>query len=706
MLLVAAMAVSMLAAAGVAWAQTAPTPALKQTPDDIWMTNSGGKVYAVVRSGDYIYVGGQFTSIRSAATGGQSFAATNLARFDADTGVGDPTWTPDVTGADAATTKVYSLAASGGKIWVGGKFGAVDGTARRNLAAISPDTGVVDPNVDPAVGTEASIVRAMIASGEKVYIGGAFGTIQDDKGIKGRKNIAALDPATGNVDLAWKPKTDKIVWSLAFSKDPAECPNEPAGAEKTVFAGGKFQNAAGSDGIFNSRTFIARFDAASGSLHPWAALPSGGWQSQDEVASDLAVTCERITSGFLGPNFLRSFRLDNGDDVWGYKTGGEVQTAAMWGADKVIVGGHFSQLNGVKRTRIGMVDLATGVPDESWKPAVDGKFLGPWDLLVDDNRLYVGGEFTSVGGLPRYNFARFSPDVADTTAPTVSGVVPADGATEVVLGANAEAGFSEAIDPATVTDATFTLVAPDGTQVAATVGYDPTTRRATLDPSADLESRATYTATLEGGSEGIQDQAGNPLDADKIWSFTTTAACTISGTSSMAETITGTSGDDVICGGDGPDTIRGLEGNDVLKGESGGDTLLGGEGEDALDGGTGNDAANFSGSAAPIVASLLDNSATGEGSDTLAGVENIVGSNFADQLTGSAGNNTLNGAGDGDTLSGQGGADTLTGAAGNDTLDSRDGVEGNDSLNGGVATDTCTTDATEKSIQSCEVFQP
>ena len=74
----------------------------------------------------------------------------------------------------------------------------------------------------------------------------------------------------------------------------------------------------------------------------------------------------------------------------------------------MIVGGHFSQLNGVKRTRIGMVDLATGAPDEGWKPAVDGKYLGPWDLLVDDNRLYVGGEFTSVGGLPRYNFARFT----------------------------------------------------------------------------------------------------------------------------------------------------------------------------------------------------------------------------------------------------------------------------------------------------------
>ena len=397
----------LLATAGMAWAEDQPavsissSPTINSTPDDTWMTN--GKVYAVIRSGNYIYVGGQFTSIRSGPTG-QSFAATNLARFHADTGVGDSTWTPDVTGADMTKTKVYSLAASNGKIWVGGNFGAVNGVARRNLAAVSPDTGVVDPTVDPLVGTETSIVRAMIASSQKVYIGGAFGTVEDDNGVKSRRNLAALDPVTGNVDLTWKPKVDKIVWSLAFSCDGPSAPS-------TVFAGGKFLNAAGSDGVFNTRQFIARFDATSGALHPWA-IPPASFQNQDEVASDMAVTCERITSGFLGPNFLRSFRLDNGNigsTVWGYKTGGEVQTAAMLGADKVIVGGHFSQLkDGIKRERIGMINLSDGSVDPSWAPPVSGKYLGPWDLLVDDNHLYVGGEFTSVADLPRYNFTRFT----------------------------------------------------------------------------------------------------------------------------------------------------------------------------------------------------------------------------------------------------------------------------------------------------------
>src|SRR5919112_5089450 len=288
--LLATVVATMVLAAGVAWAEGAqaleigPSPAINQVPDDTWMTN--GRVFSIIRSGDYLYVGGRFTRVKSEVSGGQSFAATNLARFDADTGVGDPTWTPDVTGEDPTVTTVYALAASNGKIWVGGKFGAVNGVPRRNLAAVSPDTGAVDATIDPVVGKEPNMVRAMIASTQKVYIGGSFGAVDG----KGRGNLAAIDPVSGNVALAWKPRADGLVWSLAFS-----CANAQ------VFAGGKFLNVAGSDGVFSARTVIARFDATSGSLHRWA-IPASTFESVDPgfVASDMAVTCQRITSGFLG----------------------------------------------------------------------------------------------------------------------------------------------------------------------------------------------------------------------------------------------------------------------------------------------------------------------------------------------------------------------------------------------------------------------
>src|SRR5215218_6611143 len=99
----------------------------------------------------------------------------------------------------------------------------------------------------------------------------------------------------------------RVTWTLPGSpRWTSWCGASPSLATtRRFFAGGKFQNAAGSDGVFSARQYIARFDATSGSLHPWA-VPAGSFQNNSEVASDLAVTCDRITSGFLGPNFLRS----------------------------------------------------------------------------------------------------------------------------------------------------------------------------------------------------------------------------------------------------------------------------------------------------------------------------------------------------------------------------------------------------------------
>ena len=45
----------------------------------------------------------------------------------------------------------------------------------------------------------------------------------------------------------------------------------------------------------------------------------------------------------------------------------------------------------------------------------------------------------------------------------------------------------------------------------------------TLNPTADLAASTLYTATIKGGAAGVKDLAGNPLAADKVWTFTTAA---------------------------------------------------------------------------------------------------------------------------------------------------------------------------------------
>jgi len=105
-------------------------------------------------------------------------------------------------------------------------------------------------------------------------------------------------------------------------------------------------------------------------------------------------------------------------------------------------------------------------------------------------------------------------------APTVTSRVPAPLASGVSPGALVRAVFSRAIDPTTITAQTFTLTAPNGQVVPATVTYDATTTSASLVPASQLLLGSVYTAKL---TTGVTDTAGTPLTAAVTWTFTTSA---------------------------------------------------------------------------------------------------------------------------------------------------------------------------------------
>ena len=101
-----------------------------------------------------------------------------------------------------------------------------------------------------------------------------------------------------------------------------------------------------------------------------------------------------------------------------------------------------------------------------------------------------------------------------------------------------------------------------------------------------------------------------------------------------------------------------------LTGNAGNDTLIGLGGADTLDGGTGIDTVSYVASGAGITVNLASTTAqvsSGDASgDVLRGIENVIGSIFADRLTGDAQANIL---------AGLQGADTIDGGSGIDTVD-------------------------------------
>ena len=138
---------------------------------------------------------------------------------------------------------------------------------------------------------------------------------------------------------------------------------------------------------------------------------------------------------------------------------------------------------------------------------------------------------------------------------------------------------------------------------------------------------------------------------------------------SSIENLIGSAFDDVLVGNAASNRIDGGAGNDFIRG--GGNTVGVIE---FLIGGSGIDTADYSTSAAGVIARLSDsltggslsNGGDAEG-DVLVTMENIIGSNFNDQLFGASAANLLDGGLGNDLLTGGVGADILKGGDGIDT---------------------------------------
>lgn len=126
--------------------------------------------------------------------------------------------------------------------------------------------------------------------------------------------------------------------------------------------------------------------------------------------------------------------------------------------------------------------------------------------------------------------------VPDNTAPTVTLTNPADTATGVAINSAVNATFSEAMDPLTITTATFTLRAtgpPLGPIIPGTIAYNLLDSIATFTPADNLAASTRYTATIDNMAK---DLAGNALVVPAVgglpkpnpWIFDTGASAVVS----------------------------------------------------------------------------------------------------------------------------------------------------------------------------------
>jgi Ca2+-binding RTX toxin-like protein len=130
-------------------------------------------------------------------------------------------------------------------------------------------------------------------------------------------------------------------------------------------------------------------------------------------------------------------------------------------------------------------------------------------------------------------------------------------------------------------------------------------------------------------------------------------------------------------GGHGNDFFQGSSSTDTFTGGEGGDFFVGLGGADVIDCGAGEDGLSYlSGAVAGVTVDLGMGVVSGGDSDVIThDCEDVVGTSFADSLTGSSDANRLEGRGGSDTLTGLDGADRLEPGAGADSVS---GGEGDD----------------------------
>lgn len=153
---------------------------------DTQFPTTNGNVQAICIHGNTLYIGGSFTQVGN-------LPRTNIAAIDLTTKSVTP-WAPSVN------SDVVDIEAANGKVYFCGHFTQVNLVSRNALAAVDSASGNLEslnPNiVFPGIpGMQTGTVSSLEVADGLLYLAGYFISINGSS----RKNVAAVDLASGNL---------------------------------------------------------------------------------------------------------------------------------------------------------------------------------------------------------------------------------------------------------------------------------------------------------------------------------------------------------------------------------------------------------------------------------------------------------------------------------------------------------------------------
>ena len=337
-----------------------------------------------------VLIGGEFTSISGEPRAG-------IARLTA-AGLADPTFDPGLgVNVDHGEYLLSLAVQDDGRVVAGGTFELVDNLYRSRVARFNTE-GSVDREFNQESGTFEAVLATAIQPDGRLLVGGQFSLVN---GVA-RAGVARLQ-ADGFLDESFDPGTGVAgrVTALALYTNGAN--------SGKILLGGRFThvNGVGASGLarLNAKGGLdADFRPAilEGDVEAVALQPDG-----------------RILIGGAFTNVNRSVRngvarlnpdgsLDEGFDPGSGIRGKGVYALAMQANGRLIIGGAFTEYNGVPRHGLARL-LSNGTVDASFDPGT-GVDAGAVSAVVIqlDGKLVIGGSFATVRGVPRKGIARLN----------------------------------------------------------------------------------------------------------------------------------------------------------------------------------------------------------------------------------------------------------------------------------------------------------
>lgn len=286
-------------------------------------------------------------------------------------------------------------------LYVGGYYSSIGNVSRNSLARVNRKNGNVsswNPDVVGPIGIGIPIINDFVRHGNLIFVGGYFdsiaGQLHHDLGAI---NISTALPNSWNLNTSYSnpgfSSSRGSVYTLAISG------NE-------LLVGGLFDSISG---VYRKK--LAGVELSTGNVTSWAPIPDRQVWDIEVSDSTIYIAGDFLNIGGNARQKLASFDQNGNLLNWnphpfraiGSSASGIVGTLSSFN-EKIYIGGSFTSVGGVKRNNLVALDIATGQPT-SWNPDVNDDVT---TIDVTDSLVLVGGDFSNVNGQTRSKLAAIS----------------------------------------------------------------------------------------------------------------------------------------------------------------------------------------------------------------------------------------------------------------------------------------------------------